>query len=84
MRDIKFLYKDWCEYSKENAPVSFAMYCYQQGRDDAIDEYKNTLWEDIEARYKSDIKILGFLPADKLLRDVHNSICYFAKQLTKQ
>lgn len=57
---------------------------YEQGRAEAIKEYKNKLWEDIETRYKNDIKVLGYLSAEKLLRDVHNSICYFAEQLKEK
>ena len=49
-----------------------------------IDEFKNKLWEDIETRYKNDVKILGYLSADNLLRDVHNAICYFAEQIKKE
>lgn len=56
----------------------------KQVRSKAIDEYKKRVWEDIETRYKSDIKILGYLSAEKLLKDVHTSICYFAEQLKEQ
>lgn len=55
-----------------------------QIRAEAIDEYKNKLWEDIETRYKNDIKVLGYLSSENLLRDVHNAICYFAKQLKEK
>lgn len=56
----------------------------EQIKADAIYEYKNKLWEDIETRYKNDIKILGYLSAENLLRDVHNAICYFAEQLKER
>lgn len=46
-----------------------------------IDEYKNKVWEDIETRYRNDIKILGYLSAENLLKDVHNSLCYFAEHM---
>lgn len=58
--------------------------CEIDVRNKTIDEYKNKLWEDIETRYKNDIKILGYLSAENLLRDVHNAICYFAEQLKEQ
>lgn len=32
-------------------------------------------------RYKNDIKISGYLSTEKLLKDVHNSLCYFAEQM---
>ena len=33
MSDIEF-YESWCEYNKNNLPISFAEYCYQRGRAD--------------------------------------------------
>ena len=50
-------------------------------RENSIEEFAKLVWEDIETRYKNDIKVLGYLSSDNLLRDVHNSICYFAEHL---
>lgn len=73
-----------CQYNDENNSdaIGCAMnFAYQQGRADAIEEYKNDLWEDIEARYKNGIEVLGYLSAGKLLRDVRYSTCYIAEQV---
>lgn len=53
-------------------------------RADAIDEYKKQLWEDVEARYKNNIEIFGYISAENLLKDIRNAICYFAKKLKKE
>lgn len=68
-------------YLKDEIYADGCLAGIELGKKDAIDEYKNKLWEDIETRYKNDIKILGYLSAENLLRDVHNAICYFAEQL---
>lgn len=50
MSDIEF-YEKWCEYNKNNLPISFAEFCYEQGR---ADEQLESI-EDAKMRTKETI-----------------------------
>lgn len=38
MSDIEF-YEKWCEYNENNLPISFAEFCYKQGKADGAREF---------------------------------------------
>lgn len=72
--DIK-LYEEWCEWNKNNEPISFTEYCYQQGRADErdriVEELENRIAEETLGRNVSDVGI-GLKIALKVVRGGKN------------
>lgn len=54
MFDLEML-EAWHEYNDHNLPLTFAEFCYQQGRTDAINEIYNDLSTEIALLNEADM-----------------------------